>query len=114
MSIASGYTTPTVSGYTISEQVHVGAASLVYRATRNSDGKPVVLKLLNNDYPSPAELVKFRRQYDIVKDIKLPGVVQVYALEHCNNTLALIMEDFGGSSLKHTPGVNAFDITTFL
>ncbi|MBV9792215.1 MAG: serine/threonine-protein kinase PknK, partial [Chloroflexi bacterium] len=114
MSIASGYTTPTVSGYTIFEQVHVGVASLVYRATRNSDGKPVVLKLLNNDYPSPAELVKFRRQYDIVKDIKLPGVVQVYALEHCNNTLALIMEDFGGSSLKHTPGANSFDITTFL
>jgi predicted ATPase/signal transduction histidine kinase len=114
MSIASGYTMPTVSGYTISEQIHVGVASLVYRATRNSDGKPVVLKLLNNEYPSPAELVKFRRQYDIVKDLKLPGVVQVYALEHCNNTLALIMEDFGGSSLKHINGSSSVDITTFL
>ncbi|HEX6287535.1 MAG TPA: AAA family ATPase [Herpetosiphonaceae bacterium] len=114
MSIASGYTMPTISGYSISEQIHVGAASLVYRATRNSDGKPVILKLLNNEYPSPAELVKFRRQYDIVKDLKLPGVVQVYALEHCNNTLALIMEDFGGSSLKHAGGTSSFDITSFL
>ncbi len=113
MSIASGYTMPIVSGYTISEQIHVGVASLVYRATRNADGKPVILKLLNNEYPSPAELVKFRRQYDIVKDLKLPGVVQVYALEHCNNTLALILEDFGGSSLK-LANAGSFDITTFL
>ncbi|HEY0604599.1 MAG TPA: serine/threonine-protein kinase PknK [Herpetosiphonaceae bacterium] len=114
MSIASGYTTPPISGYTISEQLHIGAASVVYRATRNSDGKPVVLKLLNNDYPSPAALAKFRREYDIVKDLKLPGVVQVYALEPCNNTLALIMEDFGGISLKQATGAPAIDMITFL
>jgi len=59
-----------------------------------------VIKLLKNPYPSFSELVKFRNQYTIAKNLNLPGIIQTYSLEPYQNGYALVMEDFGGIPLK--------------
>ena len=89
-----------VSGYRIRENIYNSSRTLVYRGWREFDQKPVVIKLLKNAYPSLIELAQFRNQYTITKNLNLPGVVQFYSLESCQNRLALIMEDFGGIALK--------------
>ncbi|HEY9806032.1 MAG TPA: protein kinase, partial [Candidatus Obscuribacterales bacterium] len=47
------------------------------------------------------ELVQFRNQYVITKNLAVAGVIQPYSLEAYRNGYALITEDFGGTSLSH-------------
>src|SRR6476661_8895161 len=92
-------------GYGITEQLYAGSRTLVYRGIRESDRTPVVIKLLRNEYPSFSELVQFRNQYTIAKNLRLPGVVEPLDLAPYKNAYALIMEDFGGVSLStYLPG----------
>ncbi|WP_172191617.1 ATP-binding protein, partial [Microcoleus asticus] len=92
--------TNTISGYHLGEQLYCGSRTLVYRAIRETDRLPVVIKLLNRDYPSFSELLQFRNQYTIAKNLRLPGVVEPYNLESYRHSYAIVMEDFGGISLR--------------
>ncbi len=89
-----------IPGYHLSEKLHNGSRTLVCRGYREIDSLPVVIKLLKNAYPSFSELVKFRNQYTIAKNLNSPVIVQTYSLEPYQNSYALVMEDFGGISLK--------------
>ncbi|WP_265271618.1 ATP-binding sensor histidine kinase [Nostoc sp. KVJ3] len=90
-----------IPGYRISEELYNGSRTLVYRGYRESDLLPVVIKLLKNPYPSFSELLSFRNQYTIAKNLNSPLIVQTYSLEPYQNGYALVMEDFGGISLKN-------------
>ncbi|MEG4813720.1 AAA family ATPase [Microcoleus sp. K5-D4] len=92
--------TSPIAGYRLIEQLYSGSKTLVYRAIRETDQIPVVIKLLNRDYPSFSELLQFRNQYTIAKNLRLPGVVEPYNLESYRHSYALVMEDFGGISLR--------------
>ncbi|MEG4801944.1 AAA family ATPase [Microcoleus sp. ARI1-B5] len=87
-------------GYHINEQIYAGNRTLVYRGLRSSNGQPVAIKMLRNDFPRFNELVHFRNQYVIAKNLELPGTVKAYSLETYHNHYALVMEDFGGISLS--------------
>ncbi|KAF3886376.1 MULTISPECIES: trifunctional serine/threonine-protein kinase/ATP-binding protein/sensor histidine kinase [Nostocales] len=89
----------TIPGYQVSEQIYNGSRTLVYRGYRETDFLPVVIKLLKNPYPSFNELLQFRNQYAIAKNLNSPSIVQTYSLEVYQNGYALVMEDFGGISL---------------
>ncbi|MEG5001878.1 trifunctional serine/threonine-protein kinase/ATP-binding protein/sensor histidine kinase [Microcoleus sp. B4-D4] len=88
-------------GYRITEQIYAGSGTLVYRGVRESDRTPVVLKLLRNEYPNFNELVQFRNQYAIAKNLNFPSIVKPLTLEVYHNSYALVMEDFGGVSLSN-------------
>ncbi|WP_341525910.1 AAA family ATPase [Nostoc sp. UHCC 0302] len=89
-----------LTGYQILGQIYYGRRTLVYRGIREKDQKPVVIKLLRSEFPSFNELVQFRNQYTIAKNLHLPGIIETYSLENYQNSYALVMEDFGGISLK--------------
>ncbi|MBD2771804.1 AAA family ATPase [Iningainema sp. BLCCT55] len=92
-----------VLGYRILEQIYAGTRTLVYRGMRN-DGKKVILKLMRNEYPSFNELVQFRNQYAISKNLDIAGIVKPLSLENYKNGYILVMEDFGCVSLKQQMG----------
>ncbi|NJK37050.1 MAG: AAA family ATPase [Oscillatoriales cyanobacterium SM2_3_0] len=87
--------------YEITDCLHAGSKTLVYRATRILDRQPVVLKMLCNEHPSFKELIQFQNQYTIVQDLYLAGVVHPIALEPYRNSLLLVMPDDGSVSLSH-------------
>jgi predicted ATPase/signal transduction histidine kinase len=93
-----------IPGYYVTERVYVGLKTLVYRGIREIDQTPVVIKVLRAEYPTFNEVTQFRNQYTIVKDLNLPAVIKSYRLENYRNAYALIMEDFGGISLKREVG----------
>jgi len=93
-----------LTGYQIVARIYSGTRTLVYRGTRLCDQKPVAIKVLRNEYPSFSELLHFRNQYTIAKNLNLPGIIQTYSLEPYRNGYALIVEDFGGISLKEWTG----------
>ncbi len=92
--------TVTIPNYQITETIYSGSRTIVYRAVRIDDQRPVVIKLLKNPYPSFSELVQFRNQYTLAKNLNSPLIIKTYSLEPYQNSYALVMEDFGGISLK--------------
>ena len=115
---------PSISlpGYQITEKLYTGIRTLVYRGIRTSDQYPVVIKILRNEYPSFNELVQFRNQYTIAKNLDFPYIVKPLALETYHHSYALVMEDFGGVSLseylkiatKESEGYKSLPLAEFL
>ncbi|MEH2148644.1 trifunctional serine/threonine-protein kinase/ATP-binding protein/sensor histidine kinase [Nostoc sp.] len=93
-------TVVSIPGYQVSEELYNGSRTLVYRAVREIDSLPVVIKLLKNPYPSFSELVQFRNQYTIAKNLNSSTIIQTHSLKTHQNGYVLVMEDFGGISLK--------------
>jgi predicted ATPase/signal transduction histidine kinase len=87
-------------GYCITELIYSSSKTIVYRGIREEDQKPVIIKLMGNEYPTFIEMAQFRHQYTITKDLDVPGVIKPYSLENYQNGYALVMEDFAGISLK--------------
>nr|WP_257999138.1 hypothetical protein [Fischerella thermalis] len=73
-----------------------------------------MIKLMRNEYPSFNELVQFRNQYTIAKNLDIPGIVQPLSLETYGNGYALVMEDFGGISLQEWIKQNIPSVEEFL
>ncbi|PLZ96866.1 serine/threonine protein kinase, partial [Fischerella thermalis CCMEE 5268] len=106
--------TVNIPGYRVLEKIYTGTRTLVYRGLRKQDQQPVVIKLMRNEYPSFNELVQFRNQYTIAKNLDIPGIVQPLSLETYGNGYALVMEDFGGISLQEWMKQNIPSVEEFL
>jgi predicted ATPase/serine phosphatase RsbU (regulator of sigma subunit)/tRNA A-37 threonylcarbamoyl transferase component Bud32 len=89
-----------IPNYKIRTQLDERAHSLVYRAIREMDNQPVILKVLKKHYPTPEELARYRQEYEISKSLNIKYVVKTYGIEKYKKTLVMILEDFGGESLK--------------
>ena len=92
-------TLPDIAGYTIIEQLYLGSRTAVYRAVQTHSSRSVVIKMLRREYPSFGELLQFRNQYTVAKNLPIPGLVPPLGLESLGNSYAIVMEDCGGISL---------------
>ena len=104
----------TLPGYHVNELIHSSSRTVVYLGQDVANGQPVVIKLMGHEYPSFNELVQFRNQYAIAKNIDLEGIIKCYALKRYENRYALIMEDMGGISLAEYQGRTSFSIPQIL
>ena len=86
-------------GYTIGKQLYKTSLTSIYRAVRESDGLEVVVKTLNDAYPSNEDVASLRREYQLTTKLEsIQDVITVYALErHGQGNVAIIMESFGQS-----------------
>jgi PAS domain S-box-containing protein len=92
----------TISGYQIIDKLYESTNSLVYRGQRIGDGRSVILKTINQAYPSPEKIAWFKREYTITKNLQVEGVVNVYDLENEQNCWVLVLADSGGESLAQS------------
>ncbi|MFB2917132.1 trifunctional serine/threonine-protein kinase/ATP-binding protein/sensor histidine kinase [Aerosakkonema funiforme] len=90
-----------LTGYQLNTELYNGSRTIVYRGEREFDSLPVAIKFLKNPYPNFSELVQFRNQYTLAKNLNSPRIIKTYSLETYQNGYALVMEDFGGVSLSH-------------
>jgi PAS domain S-box-containing protein len=103
----------TIPGYHSKEQLYEGCNSLVYRARRQSDNHPVILKLLKDIYPSPERIAWFKREYEVTSNLNLVRVPRVYDLQTIQQRWVMIMDDFGGESLTRLGLVGAVSLDEF-
>jgi predicted ATPase len=92
--------TTEIAGCQITEKIYAGSRTLVYKGIDLQNSASVVIKLMRNEYPSFGEIVQFKNQYTITKNLDLAGVVKPLKLETYQNRYVILMEDFGGISLK--------------
>lgn len=62
----------TIPGYFFIEQLYCGSKTTVYRAVREADQQSVIIKILNREYPTFREMLQFRNQYAIGKNLRFP------------------------------------------
>jgi len=103
-----------LSGYQILQKIYESSTSIIYRGTRESDQQKVIIKILNNDYPTISELDRYKEEYKIIKSFNCQEIIKVYSLVKFQNSLALIFEDFGGKSLKLILKNKIFSLFEFL
>ncbi|MBH8562908.1 AAA family ATPase [Nostoc sp. CENA67] len=104
----------TLLEYKVIETVYEDLRTVIYRAFREKDGKAVILKTLRAECPTLEEITQLRHEYEISKQLKIAGIVQPYGLENYRNSLVLVLEDFGGQSIKQFIDHNSVDIVCFL
>ncbi|WP_413172616.1 AAA family ATPase [Anabaena azotica] len=86
--------------YEILVKIYESDNSLVYKATIKPDHQPVILKILKDDYPNADELFRYKQEYEIIHSLNVQGVIKAYNLQRYKNSLVILLEDFGGQSLK--------------
>jgi len=100
--------------YQIIAKIYESANSLVYRAVLKQNNQPVILKILKQDYPTPSELTHYKQEYEITRSLNLDRVVKTYDLQRYQNSLVMLLEDFGGESLKSWMAQRQFTLEEFL
>lgn len=92
----------TIGEYQLTDILHEGARYIVHRGRHKGRGEPVVVKL-----PRPGEGIAERRrslerEWRMLCELRgSAGVVAAVALERHGSDCALVLEDFGATSLEH-------------
>ena len=101
-------------GYQITKQIYKSANSGIYRGIRTSDRTPVILKVLQSEYPRPEILARYRQEYELTRLIDSPRVTKAHDLQSYGHGLVMVLEDFGGESLKTIAARVSFTLEEFL
>jgi CheY-like chemotaxis protein len=86
-------------GFHIRALLHESSATLVYRAERERDQRSVVLEILEREASTPAALARYRREYEALQGLHIPGVLRASTLEMTQGTPMLVLEDCGAECL---------------
>ena len=104
----------TFCGYRLTEKIDETVTSVVYRAVNDDSGRRVIVKMLNTDSPSPSEIARFNREYDLIRNIDDEAVIKVFEVLESDGKIALVLEDFNGISLDRVINKAPLPLETFL
>jgi PAS domain S-box-containing protein len=103
-----------IPGYDIHGEIYRGRRRVVYRATRQRDGRAAVVKLPADEFPTPAQLSALRREYQILTSLEIDGVARPLELVTHRDRVALVLEDAGGAPLKTLIAAGPMPLVTAL
>jgi predicted ATPase/signal transduction histidine kinase/ActR/RegA family two-component response regulator len=86
-------------GYRLHAPLHQSATTIVYRAEREEDQRPVILKICGGNAFASGALIRYRHEFEVLQGLRIHGVVQALALEMTRGVPMLVLEDFGADSL---------------
>ncbi len=90
-----------IPGYVIGDVIGRGGMGTVYRATAQSDGRPVAIKLLAAGFLNdPAFIARFRREADLQAGLTHPHIVPVLASGEHLGVPYIVMRLVEGPSLR--------------
>lgn len=87
-----------VFDYDIKETLAVSSRSLVRRAVRKADGLPAIIKSPAQELASSEDFWQFEFEFRLLQKLDVPAVVRALGLERSADSIALILEDFGGEN----------------
>lgn len=100
--------------YTFVENIYEGRHTYIHKAFKDEDKTPVIIKVLKNDHPVKDEIDSLEYEYNVMKDIDLPGVIKCYEFTKFKNNPAIVLEDFEAKSIDIILKYQRIDIKTFL
>ncbi|MCW5315476.1 AAA family ATPase [Nostoc sp. KVJ3] len=107
-----------IPDYSITSLIYEAATTVIYRADSKANRHSVIIKLLKAEYPTIKEIAQLKHEYEIIQNLNIAGVIRAYELisydNGYSNGLALVLEDFGGESLKAQISNTGFELRKFL
>jgi predicted ATPase/GAF domain-containing protein/tRNA A-37 threonylcarbamoyl transferase component Bud32 len=104
-----------INGYEITEKIHSGVNTIIYRGIWQKHNLPVIVKTLKGEYPTIEQISKLRHESQIRRyAIELQTIVKFHRVENYQNGIALILEDFGGIDLAQFLSTTKLNISDFL
>jgi serine/threonine protein kinase len=90
-----------LKGYRVARKIGAGGMTQVYLAVRESDGLPVVLKVLEADGKATSEhLARFIQEYTLLSRIEDPHVIRIYDQGFTDDHAYIAMEYFERGDLR--------------
>ena len=89
-----------LAGYIVEQMIAETPTSFVYQAVRLEDKRSVILKTSRNPYPGKYEVALLQKEHELLKRVSSPLVVRSLDLIRYKSTFVLVLEDYGGLSLK--------------
>ncbi|NEQ73665.1 MAG: AAA family ATPase [Okeania sp. SIO2C9] len=89
-----------LAGYADLIQIYEGTNSQVYRAQKLDNNQSVILKFLNQKYPTTEQIRRYKQEYYLTCQLDSSSIIKAYSLEEYQRSYAIALEDFGGISLK--------------
>jgi len=88
------------AGYVLESEIGRGGMGIVYRATRNSDGEQVAIKMiLKGDFASEAEKKRFDAEAEAAARMNHPNIVPIYEVGEFEGRAFFCMKLILGPSL---------------
>jgi predicted ATPase/GAF domain-containing protein len=103
-----------MQNYQIIKKIYESANSLVYQVVQKKDNQPFILKILKENYPTASELTRYKQEYTITRSLDSDSIIKAYELQRLDNTLTMVLEDFGGQSLKFLISQRQLNLEEFL
>ena len=103
-----------LTGFQVGELLYQGPNSQVFRARRECDGLPVVIKVPASPDISIRENLRFQHEYDLLATLDLPRVIKVHDLLQYRSSFAIIEEDYGALDLQAHLAERVLDVPDFL
>ncbi len=72
-----------IPGFQIEEKIYDSVRSVVYRAKQTAGDRPVIIKTLKEEYPIPQEILRYRREYETTRRLKVEGIAHPIDLDVC-------------------------------
>lgn len=89
-------------GYKIIAQIDSNTKTSIYHGLRRKDNVPVILKVLNAEYPQIEDISQLKHEFNLINKINIPGVIKAYSLEKVGYSYVLVLEDIPDSgTLSH-------------
>jgi predicted ATPase/signal transduction histidine kinase len=95
---------PASMEYAISETLHRGGSTTLYRALRPGDRSSVVLKVVDPLRCRPGDLARLRHEHEIGASLEGPKVLRPLGLDTHQGMPALVLEGWSGQPLDHLLG----------
>lgn len=103
-----------ISKYILNEKIYSNEKTVVYRGKRKRDSLPVIIKQVNDETSDFTHIFSIRHEYEINQKINSSSVAKIYEMYDKDDSPFLVMEDFGGESLKSFIKMQIFSIKEFL
>ena len=94
--------------------VYESKKSKVFRRQQDGSGTVTAVKVLNHEFPTPADIAQFHNEFDIISDLRLSGIRGALRKTRENNRHVLEMEWVDGENLKTTFRQKSGDIADAL
>lgn len=99
----------------LAKRIFQGPRSDVYRACRNADGAPVVIKVPTPRSSRAERMRGLQGEAAILQRLAgIPAAARPYGVVHSGDDVALITQDRGGSSIRSLGLAGAIDLDSYL
>ncbi|TAD83443.1 MAG: GAF domain-containing protein [Bacteroidetes bacterium] len=94
--------------------IYESKKSKIYLLNENEWNRPVVMKILNYEFPTPSEIAQFYNEFDIIEGLNIPGIRNVLKRSKAKNRHTLYLDWFPAVTLRQAFERKPDDLLDFL